>query len=87
MRFPVRLERRLYIETWNGFEHDLALEAGIALRRDTAVYMGSLLPRVPHLNEGREYYRNIELHEEEWFSKNISSRSRGLRHRNHSDYL
>ena len=73
---PVKLERRLYIESWNGFEHDLAVEAGVALRRDTATYLGPTLPRVPHLNECRGYYRDIELADEKWFAENIASRSR-----------
>ena len=63
---PMRIPRRLFIETWLGWEHDLALEAGMCLQASTADYVGPTLPRIPDMHEGVAYYRDVAAKAGEW---------------------
>ena len=40
------IPRRLYIELYNGWEHDMAIEAGVFLRRDAAIQLQNMVPRL-----------------------------------------
>lgn len=65
----VELPRWLYLEVWNSWEHDMALIAGVSLRRHTARQMGRLLPRIPENKEALDYYRHCDDYDTEWLDE------------------
>lgn len=73
------IPRRLYIELYNGWEHDMAVEAGVYLRRDAARQLRDMTPRLADTDTSehgeasratREYYSDIIEQDTAWIYEN-----------------